>query len=75
MIDTILRFVNVLLNSGSAIWEAFKAVKKLLKSEVYMSRRRHKLSRKASKRIFRKGASRTKTLNIRATPMRGGFRI
>ena len=25
MIDTILKFVNVLLNSGSAIWEAFKA--------------------------------------------------
>nr|DAW86777.1 MAG TPA: hypothetical protein [Microviridae sp.] len=45
-----------------------------LKSEVYMSRR-HKLSRKVSKRIFRKGASRTKTLNTRATPMRGGFRI
>lgn len=40
-----------------------------------MSRRRHKLSRKASKRIFRKGVSRTKVLNTRATPMRGGFRI
>jgi len=38
-------------------------------------RKRHKLSRKASKKIFRKGASRIKTLNIRATPMRGGFRI
>lgn len=75
MIDTILKFVNVLLNSGSVIWEAFKAVKKLFKSEVYMSRRRHKLSRKASKRIFRKGVSRTKVLNTRATPMRGGFRI
>lgn len=32
MIDAILRFVNVLLNSGSAIWEAFKAVKKFFKS-------------------------------------------
>lgn len=31
MIDTILKFVNALLNSGSAIWEAFKAVKKLFK--------------------------------------------
>ena len=31
MIDTFLRFVKVLLNSGSAIWEAFKAVKKLFK--------------------------------------------
>ena len=40
-----------------------------------MSRRRHKLSRKVSKRIFRKGALRTKTLNTRAMPMRGGFRI
>ena len=40
-----------------------------------MSRRRHKLSRKASKRIFRNGASRTKTLNIRGMPLRGGFRI
>ena len=39
-----------------------------------MSRRR-KLSRKASKRIFRKGALRTKVLNTRAAPMRGGFRI
>lgn len=40
-----------------------------------MSRRRYKLSRKSSKRIFRKGAVRTKTLNTRAIPMRGGFRI
>nr|DAH89147.1 MAG TPA: hypothetical protein [Microviridae sp.] len=31
MIDTILKFVNVLLSSGSAIWEAFKAVKKFFK--------------------------------------------
>ena len=29
MIDAIVKFVNVLLNSGSAIWEAFKAIKKL----------------------------------------------
>lgn len=29
--DTILKFVDVLLRSGSAIWEAFKAVKKLFK--------------------------------------------
>jgi len=32
VIDTILKFVNVLLNSGSAIWEAFKAVKKFFKN-------------------------------------------
>ena len=38
-------------------------------------RKRYKLSRKASKRIFRKGVSRTKVLNTRVTPMRGGFRI
>jgi len=31
MIDAILKFVSVLLNSGSAIWKAFKAVKKLFK--------------------------------------------
>lgn len=31
MIDSILKFVNVLLNSGSAIWEAFKAIKKFFK--------------------------------------------
>lgn len=31
MINTILKFVNVLLSSGSAIWEAFKAVKKFFK--------------------------------------------
>lgn len=31
MIDVIVKFVNVLLNSGSAIWEAFKAVKKFFK--------------------------------------------
>lgn len=31
MIDAILKFVNVLLNSGSAVWEAFKAIKKFFK--------------------------------------------
>lgn len=39
-----------------------------------MSRRR-KMSRRASKKVFRKGAVRTKSVNLRATPMRGGFRI
>lgn len=39
-----------------------------------MSRRR-KMSRRTSKKIFRKGAVRTKSINLRATPMRGGFRI
>lgn len=31
MIDAIVKFVNVLLSSCSAVWEAFKAVKKLFK--------------------------------------------
>lgn len=31
MTDVILKFVKVLLNSGSVIWEAFKAVKELFK--------------------------------------------
>lgn len=31
MIDVILKFVDVLLRSGSAVWEAFKAIKKLFK--------------------------------------------
>lgn len=37
--------------------------------------RRHKMSRRTSKKVFRKGAVRTKSVNLRATPMRGGFRI
>lgn len=39
-----------------------------------MSRRR-RMSRRTSKKVFRKGAVRTKSVNLRATPMRGGFRI
>lgn len=39
-----------------------------------MSRRR-KMSRRTSKKVFRKGAVRTKSVNLRAAPMRGGFRI
>lgn len=31
MIDTIVKFVDVLLSSCSAIWESFKAVKKFFK--------------------------------------------
>lgn len=37
--------------------------------------KRRKLSKKKSRRIFRKGANKTKSINLRATPMRGGFRI
>lgn len=36
---------------------------------------RHKLSKKKSKKIFRKGANKVKSINIKARPMRGGFRI
>ncbi len=36
---------------------------------------RKKLSRKKSRKIFRKGANKVKAINIRARPMRGGFRI
>ncbi len=36
---------------------------------------RRKLSRKRSRKIFRKGANKVKSINIRARPMRGGFRI
>ena len=36
---------------------------------------RRKLSRRKSRKIFRKGANKVKSINIRARPMRGGFRI
>ena len=36
--------------------------------------RRRKLSRKSSKRSFRRG-TRTANKNLRARPMRGGYRI
>lgn len=37
--------------------------------------KRHKLSKKHSKKIFKKGAKKTKSVNIAPTPMRGGFRL
>lgn len=37
--------------------------------------RRHKLSRRASRRMFTKNALRVHKKNIVARPMRGGFRI
>lgn len=40
-----------------------------------MARKRKKLSRRASKRSFRKGASRTHKKNISPRPMRGGIRL
>ena len=37
--------------------------------------RRRKLSKRGSKRLFTATASRTHKKNLRAVPMRGGFRI
>lgn len=37
--------------------------------------KRQKLSRRGSKRLFTATASRTHKRNLRAVPMRGGFRI
>lgn len=36
---------------------------------------RRKLSRRKSRKIFRRGANKVKAINIKARPMRGGFRI
>lgn len=37
--------------------------------------RRRRMSRRGSKRLFRKTASRTHKKNLRRRPMRGGYRI
>lgn len=37
--------------------------------------KRKKITKKASKRIFRKTADRVKKINLQPVPMRGGFRI
>lgn len=37
--------------------------------------KRHKMTKRQSKKVFRKGAVKTKSINLRAHPMRGGFRI
>lgn len=37
--------------------------------------KRHKMGRKASRRHFTKNAMRIHKKNLRATPMRGGFRL
>ena len=36
---------------------------------------RKKMSKKSSKKAFIKAGVKTNSLNLRATPMRGGFRI
>lgn len=38
-------------------------------------RKRFKLSRKKSRRQFRRGATRTHKANVRSRPMRGGIRM
>jgi len=40
-----------------------------------MPYKRRKMTRKASKRSFRKGAKRTAKVNLRGAPMRGGIRL
>lgn len=37
--------------------------------------KRHKISKRLSKKIFKKGVNKTKVVNIAPKPMRGGFRI
>lgn len=37
--------------------------------------RRKKIRQRKAKKLFSKTANKTKGLNLRATPMRGGFRI
>lgn len=36
---------------------------------------RHKLSKGVSRRMFSRTASHVRSLNLRAVPMRGGFRL
>lgn len=40
-----------------------------------MKRRRSKIRQKKAKKLFSRTADKTKSLNLRAVPMRGGFRI
>lgn len=40
-----------------------------------MKRRRSKIRQRKAKKLFSRTAARTKGLNLRAVPMRGGFRI
>lgn len=39
------------------------------------SKKRKKLPMKKSKKMFSRTASKTQSINMRAVPMRGGFRI
>ena len=40
-----------------------------------MAYRRKKMSRKKSRKLFTRTASKTKSINLRAAPMRGGIRL
>ena len=40
-----------------------------------MAKKRKKLSRNKSRKLFRAGARHIKGKNLRAVPMRGGFRL
>lgn len=46
-----------------------------MESEVINVAKRRRLTRCGSRRLFSKTARRTKSRNLRARPMRGGFRI
>lgn len=37
--------------------------------------KRHKISKRLSRKIFKKGRDKTKLVNVAPKPMRGGFRI
>lgn len=37
--------------------------------------KRHKISKRESRKMFTSGAMRVKAKNLMATPMRGGFRL
>lgn len=47
----------------------------LLKGVRKMKKRRKKINQRGAKKLFSKTANKTKGLNLRAVPMRGGFRI
>lgn len=40
-----------------------------------MKKRRRKINQRRAKKLFSKTADKTRALNLRAVPMRGGFRI
>lgn len=40
-----------------------------------MAKKRKKISQRKAKKLFSKTADKTRAMNLRAVPMRGGFRI